>query len=46
MVLLGEGAQVKAQFGLFGHSANLDARYVHGLHGMYHMLRNQFGCTR
>jgi hypothetical protein len=26
MVLLGEEAQVEAQFGLFGDSANLDAR--------------------
>jgi hypothetical protein len=26
MVLLGEDAQVKARFGLFGDSANLDAR--------------------
>ena len=28
MVLLGKGAQVEARF---GGSANLDARYVHGL---------------
>jgi len=46
MVLLGEGPQMEAQFGLFGDSANLDARWVHGLHGTYHMLRNQFGLTR
>jgi len=26
MVLQGQGAQVKARFGLFGDSANLDAR--------------------
>ena len=32
MVLLGEEAQVKAQFGLFGDSANLDERQVYGLH--------------
>jgi hypothetical protein len=32
MVLLGDKAQVKACFGQFGDSANLDARYVHGLH--------------
>jgi hypothetical protein len=31
MVLLGGEAQVQARFGLFGDSANLDARYVHGL---------------
>jgi hypothetical protein len=32
MVLLGDEAQVKARFGPFGDSANLDARQVHGLH--------------
>ena len=32
MVLLGEGAQMEAQFGLFVDSSNLDARQVHGLH--------------
>jgi hypothetical protein len=31
MVLLGDEAQVEALFGLFGDSANLDARYMHGL---------------
>jgi hypothetical protein len=31
MVLLGDEAQVEAQFGLFGDSANIDARHVHGL---------------
>ena len=46
MVLLGEEAQVKARFGLFGDSANLDERYVYGLHGTYRILRNQFGRTR
>ena len=45
MVLLAEEAQVEAQFGLFGDTANLDAR-LHNLHGMYHMLRIQFGRTR
>ena len=45
-VLLDEEAQVEARFGLFGDSANLDARKVHGLHGTYHMLGNQVGCTR
>jgi hypothetical protein len=30
MVLLGDEAQVDARFGLFGDSANLDARLVHG----------------
>ena len=45
-VLLDEEAQVEARFGLFGDSANLDARQVHGLHGTYHMHGNQFGSTR
>jgi hypothetical protein len=31
MVLQGEEAQVEARFGLFGDSANLDARELHGL---------------
>jgi hypothetical protein len=30
MVLLGDEAQVDARFGLFGDSATLDARLVHG----------------
>jgi hypothetical protein len=34
MVLLGDEAQVVARFGLFGGSANLDERLVHGLHRM------------
>ena len=46
MVLLCEEAQVKARFGMFGDSANLDERLVYGLHGTYHILRNQFGRTR
>jgi hypothetical protein len=43
MVLLGDNAQVEARFGLFGDSGNLE---VHGLHRMYHRLRNHFGRTR
>ena len=31
MVPLGDEVQVEARFGPFGHSANLDARQVHGL---------------
>jgi hypothetical protein len=31
-LLLDDEAQVKAHFGLFGDSANLDVRQVHGLH--------------
>ena len=40
MVLLGDDAQLDARFGPFGHSANLDARSVHGLRRTYHRLRN------
>jgi hypothetical protein len=46
MVLLGEEAQVKAWFGQFGDSANLDERLLYCLHGTYHILKNQFGRTR
>jgi uncharacterized membrane protein len=41
-VLLGDVAQVEAHFGVLGDSANLDARYVHGLHQTYHSLRKSF----
>jgi hypothetical protein len=44
-LLLGDEAQVKAHFGPFEDSANLDARQVHGLHRTYHRLRNYFGRT-
>ena len=46
MVLLGDDAQVEARFGLFGDSANLDARYVQALRRMIHRLENCFGRTR
>jgi hypothetical protein len=46
VVLLGDEAQVDARFGLFGDSANLDARLLHGLRRTYHRLENHFGCTR
>ena len=38
MVLLGDEAQVEACLNQFGDSANLDARYLHGLCRMYHRL--------
>ena len=38
MVLLGDEAQLDAHFAVFGDSANLDARQVHGLRRMYHRL--------
>jgi hypothetical protein len=46
IVLLGDEAQVKARFGPFGNSANLDARQVHGLRRTYHVLGNHFGRNR
>jgi hypothetical protein len=46
MVLLFDEAQVDAHFGLFGDSANLDARLVHGLRRTYHRLANRFGRAR
>jgi hypothetical protein len=45
-VLLDDEAQVKARFGPFEDSANLDARQVHGLRQTYHSLRNRFTHTR
>ena len=42
MVLLGNEAQVEARFGQFGDSANLDARWVHGLQRMYHWIESRF----
>jgi hypothetical protein len=33
--LLGDVGHVEARFGPFGDSANLDARYVHGLRRTY-----------
>ena len=46
MVLLGDEAQLKARFGPFGDSGNIDARWVHGLRRTYHRLENRFGRTR
>jgi len=46
MVHVGDEAQVEASFDLFGDSANLDTRSVHGMHGTYHRLGNRFGRTR
>jgi hypothetical protein len=45
MGLLGEEAQVEAQFGPFGDSVTLDARLVHCLRRMYRRLRNSIGGT-
>jgi hypothetical protein len=45
-VLLGDEAQLEAHFGLFGDSANINARLVHGLRQKYQRLRNHFRHTR
>jgi hypothetical protein len=42
MELLGDVGHVEARFGLFGDSANLNARYAHGLCRTYQRLKNQF----
>jgi hypothetical protein len=46
MVLLGDESQVEARFSPFEDSANLDARYVHGLCRTYHSIRHCFGRNR
>jgi hypothetical protein len=46
MELLGDEAQVEAWYGLFGDSATLDARLVHGLRRTYRILRNSIGGIR
>jgi hypothetical protein len=38
MKLLGDLGRVESRFGLFAHSANLDAKLVHGLRRTYHRL--------
>ena len=43
MVPLVDEAQVEACFGSIEHSANLDARLVHGLRRTYHRLGDYFG---
>jgi hypothetical protein len=46
MELLGDVGHVEARFGLFGDSANLDTRNVHGLRRTYQRLKNHFGHTQ
>ena len=46
MVHQGDKAQAEAHFGPFGDSANLEARWVHGLCRTYLRLRNRFGHTQ
>jgi hypothetical protein len=45
MGLLRDEAQVNALFGLFGDSATVDARLVHGLRRTYRWLRNNIRGT-
>jgi hypothetical protein len=45
MALLGDDAQVDDHFGLFGDSAKLMQKSVHGLRRTYHRLVNHFGHT-
>jgi hypothetical protein len=44
--LLGDEAQVEARFALFGDSATLDARLVHGLRQTHRRLGDSIGGTR
>jgi hypothetical protein len=46
MELLGDVGHVEARFGPFGDSANLDARYVHGLRRTYERIENHIGRTQ
>jgi hypothetical protein len=46
MVLRCNKAQVEARFSPFGDSANLDARWMHGLRRTYRRPRNHFGNTQ
>jgi hypothetical protein len=46
MELLGVVGHVEPRFGLFGDSVSVGARLVYRLRQTYHMLGNQFGCTR
>jgi hypothetical protein len=39
---LGDVGHMEARFGPFGDSANLYARYVHGLRRTYHRLKKTF----
>ena len=42
MALQDDEAEVEARFGLFGDSANINARQVHGLGRTYHKARKSF----
>jgi hypothetical protein len=38
--------ELLSDVGSFGDSVNLDIRLVHGLHQIYHRLKNHFGRTQ
>jgi hypothetical protein len=40
---VGDVGRVESQFFLFGDSVSVGARSVHGLHEIYHLLRNWYG---
>jgi hypothetical protein len=46
MELLGDVGHVEARFGLFGDSADLNARQVHHLRRTYHRHGNRFEQTQ
>jgi hypothetical protein len=46
MELLGDVGHVEARFGLFGDSADLNARQVHRLRRTYHRHGSRFEQTR
>ena len=46
MELLGDMGHVESCFGPFGDRTSIGARLVHGLHQLYHRVRNHFGRSR
>ena len=46
IVLIANVGQEESRLDPFGDSVSLGARYVHGLHQMYHGRGNRFGHTR
>jgi hypothetical protein len=43
---LGDVGHLESRFGPFRDSVCVEARWMNGLHQMYHELRNHFGRTR
>ena len=44
--LLGDVGHVESCFGPFGDRTSIGARLVHGLHQLYHRVRNHYGRSR